>query len=114
MIATVEPEQQAEILFAGGVRCLALRMGAAGSLVGRAGQTYDIPALPVEVIDETGAGNSYCGGFLVGYVQSGGDPLTAGRYGAVSATFALAQLGLARLGPEAYTIAQARLAQLTG
>jgi len=113
MIEADDPERQAAILFAGGVRCLALRMGPAGSLVGTQQQMYHVPALSVPVVDETGAGNCYCGGLVVGYVQSGSDPLVAGRYGTVSATFALAQLGLARLGADSQGIAQARLQQMT-
>jgi sugar/nucleoside kinase (ribokinase family) len=112
MIAESDPEQQAKILFGCGVRCLALRLGAAGSLVGTAAQLHHIPAAPAQVVDETGAGNSYCGGFVVGYVESGGTALTAGHYGAVSATFALAQLGLARLGPDATLVAQERLREI--
>ena len=109
MMEETEPERQAAILLEAGVRCLALRAGAAGSWVGTAEVTHHVPALAVPVVDETGAGNSYCGGFLVGYVESGGDPLVAGQYGAVSATFALAQIGLPRLGPAARLTAEEKL-----
>ncbi|MDX1522004.1 MAG: PfkB family carbohydrate kinase, partial [Anaerolineae bacterium] len=109
LLEETDPDRQAERFFACGVRCLALRLGAEGSLVGTANNLHHVPALEVPVVDETGAGNSYCGGFVVGYVQSGGDPLTAGRYGTVSATFALAQLGLAELGEETYDLAVTRL-----
>jgi len=113
MIGETEPHKQAQMLFECGVRCVALRLGAAGSLVGTAAALEQIPAAPAEVVDETGAGNCYCGGFLVGYVESGGDPLVAGRYGAVSATFALAQPGLARLGSDTKDEAIKRLVQLS-
>src|SRR5262249_30927918 len=43
-------------------------------------------------VDVTGAGNAYCGGFLVGLAETG-DLGQAGRYGAVSASFALEQFG---------------------
>ncbi len=77
-----------------GARTIALRMGAAGSLVGAPdGARYAIPAVPVpEVIDVTGAGNGYCGGFLVGLDETG-DPRQAGCYGAVSASLAIEQFG---------------------
>jgi ribokinase len=69
-------------------------MGAAGSLVAGQGETpVAVPAAPVaRVEDVTGAGNAYCGGFLVGLAETG-DLARAGRYGAVSASFALEQLG---------------------
>jgi sugar/nucleoside kinase (ribokinase family) len=109
MLEETAPERQAALLFKAGVRCLALRMGASGSLVGTAAKQFHLPALQVPVVDETGAGNAYCGGVVVGYVESGGDPLVAGRYGAVSATFALAQVGLPRLGADSRVIAESRL-----
>ncbi len=76
-----------------GVPVVALRMGAAGSLVATRWKRWRIPALAVPVVDVTGAGNSYCGGFLVGYAQTG-DPHVGGLYGAVSASFTIEQFGL--------------------
>ncbi len=93
LLQETEPQRQAAQLFEYGAGCVALRLGATGSLVGQAGQLHRVPAIIVPVVDETGAGNAYCGGFVVGYVESGGDAVTAGWYGAVSATFALAQVG---------------------
>jgi sugar/nucleoside kinase (ribokinase family) len=109
MLAETDPERQTSHLLQAGVRCVALRMGAAGSLVSTVTATHHIPALPVPVVDETGAGNAYCGGFVVGYVESGGKPEIAGQYGAVSATFALAQVGLPRLDNATRSLAEARL-----
>ena len=81
-------------LIADGVRCVALRMGALGSLVAlQEGAQYWIPAFPVNnIVDVTGAGNAYCGGFLVGLDESG-DYLQAGLYGTVLASLALNQFG---------------------
>ena len=64
------------------------------------------------MVDETGAGNAYCGGFVVGYVESGGDSLVAGRYGTVSSTFALTQVGVAHFGADSHAIAERRLQEL--
>jgi sugar/nucleoside kinase (ribokinase family) len=47
---------------------------------------YIIPAYPAKVIDPTGAGDAYCGGFLAGYRRDY-DPLQAGLAGNVSASF---------------------------
>jgi sugar/nucleoside kinase (ribokinase family) len=71
-----------------------LRMGEAGSLVaGRGAPPVAVPAVPVaRIVDVTGAGNAYCGGFLVGVAETG-DLGQAARYGAVSASFALEQFG---------------------
>jgi sugar/nucleoside kinase (ribokinase family) len=112
MLVETDPQRQASRLFECGVRCLALRLGAAGSLVGSMEKQHYIPAAAATVVDETGAGNSYCGGFIVGYVESGGDPLTAGRYGTISATFTLSQIGAPRLGANSRLEAEKRLQQL--
>ncbi|RMG90228.1 MAG: hypothetical protein D6708_08760 [Candidatus Dadabacteria bacterium] len=93
-----------------GAAVVALRMGAAGSLVAQAktGESWRIPAYPARVVDVTGAGNSYCGGFLVGYVTTG-DPLLAGRMAAVSASFTVEQFGLPPLSPGVEAEARRRL-----
>lgn len=77
-----------------GVPLVALRMGARGSLVYAAdGQRWELPAVPTEIVDVTGAGNSYCGGFTVA-LGEGLSPFEASLRAAVSASFALEQLGL--------------------
>jgi sugar/nucleoside kinase (ribokinase family) len=57
---------------------------------------FHVPAVPVEVVDATGAGDSFCGGALVGFVHTG-DPIEAMLSGAVSASFAVETLGLSGL-----------------
>lgn len=86
-------------LLADGAAAVALRMGELGSLVARRDDAFawHIPALPVpEVIDQTGAGNSYCGGFVVGWRREN-DIAAAGCYGAAAASFTLEHIGCARL-----------------
>lgn len=94
-----------------GVPVVALRMGEAGSLVATGEQRWRIPAVPVRVVDVTGAGNSYCGGFLVGFVQTG-NPRMGGLYGAVSASFTIEQFGLPVIGGETGERAAKRLNEL--
>jgi cytidine kinase len=78
----------------GGARVIVLRMGALGSLVARQNtrKAAFIPAAPVRVVDPVGAGNAYCGGFLVGWAQTG-DEVEAGLMGAASASFLVEQVG---------------------
>ncbi|MGQ9908512.1 MAG: PfkB family carbohydrate kinase [Candidatus Flexifilum sp.] len=80
-----------------GARLVALRLGEDGSLIGRrtgAGdQILHVPAVPVpQIVDVTGAGNCYCGAFLVGWVRAD-DLRLAGAYGAVAASFTVEQVG---------------------
>ncbi|KAI8614550.1 Ribokinase-like protein [Chytriomyces sp. MP71] len=46
-----------------------------------------------EVVDVTGAGNSFMGGLMVGLYQTGGDLHAAAEYGSVSASFVVQQFG---------------------
>ncbi len=109
-------EDEREILrrmLADGVKLAALRMGERGSLVARpgAGLAHYIPAVEVaEVVDQTGAGNAYCGGFLVGYCREG-DVAEAGCYGAAAASFTLEAVGCARIPDGLETEWERRLAE---
>jgi sugar/nucleoside kinase (ribokinase family) len=89
-----DPAAVLAALLDAGVEMAVLRMGPAGSLVGRPGEPpVAVPAVArPTVVDVTGAGNAYCGGFLVGWAESG-DLGQAGRYGAVSASFTVEQFG---------------------
>jgi len=42
--------------------------GAEGSVLHEVGRTERIPAIPVQMVDPTGAGDSYQAGFLTAYV----------------------------------------------
>jgi sugar/nucleoside kinase (ribokinase family) len=110
MLGEPDPHKQANLLLDCGVRCFALRLGAAGSLVGTATERHHLPAVSVPVIDETGAGNAYCGGFVVGFVESLGESLAAGQFGAVAATFALEQVGVPQIDDQTRHQAETRLA----
>ncbi|MCB9137950.1 MAG: carbohydrate kinase family protein [Caldilineaceae bacterium] len=81
-----------------GAEVVALRLGAAGSLVTNGRDLVEIPALPVRVVDVTGGGNAYSGGFLAGYAGAGSqywpDSLErAARCGAAAASAIIEQYG---------------------
>jgi len=89
-----------------GARVAVLRMGEQGSIAGRQGDPdlLRVPVVPVaEIVDQTGAGNTYCGAFLVGWCQTA-DLAQASAYGAVAASFALEVTGVA--DPPADYVAQ--------
>ena len=50
------------------------------------------PAFPLPIVDLTGAGDAFCGGFLAGLAATG-DWLQAGAHGTVSASFAIGGIG---------------------
>jgi sugar/nucleoside kinase (ribokinase family) len=94
-----------------GARIVALRMGADGSLVGTAaGEYYRVPAVPpLALVDVTGAGNAYCGGFIVGLGRNDELGWAAAR-AAASASFAIEQIGVAHFDDEKLAEAERRLA----
>jgi len=81
-------------LGARGPRCVALKRGRSGSLVydTQTATFWEVPVYPTESVDSTGAGDSFCGGFLVGLANSG-DPVQAALQGTVSASFAVEGYG---------------------
>lgn len=89
-----DPQQIVKQLLTDGANIVALRMGKHGSLVANAhGEIYRIPVYPVEKItDVTGAGNAYCGGFIVGLEKTGA-LFQAGLYGTISASLVLENIG---------------------
>jgi sugar/nucleoside kinase (ribokinase family) len=99
LVSSGQPLELIQRLVKAGAEIVALRRGASGAIVHRAdtGETWSIPAAETSVVDSTGAGNAFCGGFLAGWVQTG-NLLTAGLYGAVSASFLVEQVGLPESG----------------
>ena len=81
-----------------GARIVVVKMGQDGSLIydHANGNFYQIPIYPANVVDTTGAGDAYCGGFMAMYGQSG-SLLDAGLAGAVSASFAIESFGLTHM-----------------
>lgn len=73
---------------------VAVKRGREGSLVWdrRAGRSICVPALPVAAVDPTGAGDSWCGGFLAGLVETG-DPVAAAHHGSVAAARIVGHFG---------------------
>ncbi len=89
-------------------RCptVAVTLGAKGSIVADGSGVVAVPAAPVrQVVDTTGAGDSYAAGFLYGMVRESG-PEKSARLGALAAAEIVGHLGarpLARLSDLAVT-----------
>lgn len=75
-------------------RILAVKMGRDGSLVcGGAGKPIEhVPALPVQTMDSTGAGDAYCGGFLAG-LAAGNSLTECAAMATVSASYVVEARG---------------------
>ena len=71
----------------------AITRGPRGSIVLAEGSTLEIEAAPVErVVDTTGAGDLYAGGFLYG-LTNGASPAACGRLGSLAAAEIISHVG---------------------
>ncbi|MGE5138446.1 MAG: PfkB family carbohydrate kinase [Rudaea sp.] len=97
LVGDADPAELARRLLDAGASIVALRMGAEGSLLSAArpdlARLIHVPAVQSRVVDPTGAGNAYCGALLAGLLATG-DLRTGAEYGAVAASFLVAQVGL--------------------
>src|SRR5437763_9688190 len=92
-----DPGQAADGLLAAGVKCVVVKLAGDGALVARPGSPPAwVPAAPAEVVDPTGAGDSFCGGFAAG-LALGDDTVEAAWRGAVTAAAAIGAAGSLRL-----------------
>ncbi|MCC6905687.1 MAG: hypothetical protein IT326_07580 [Anaerolineae bacterium] len=71
-----------------------IKLGGRGSIVRDPadGQFWHVPVFPANVLDATGAGDAFCGGFMVGLGETG-SPLEAALRGTVSASFVIQDFG---------------------
>jgi ribokinase len=60
----------AERLLEMGARTVAIKLGDVGCLVADAGHRVALPVLPLVLVDSTGAGDAFCGGFVAGYLRT--------------------------------------------
>ena len=101
-----------------GVSVALIKKGASGSLMrNRAGDTFMLPAFPAaDVIDPTGAGDSFAGGFMGTLAQVGNTDFAtlkkAVAYGTVTASFTLADFSLKGLTDTTRDAIDTRLGQL--
>lgn len=100
-----DPYDAARRLLSMGPKAIVVKLGARGAdvLAHPRGPWIRVPAYPTQAVDPTGAGDAFCGGFLVGMSRTG-DPVEAARFGAVSASFVIEDLGVScslRVDPDA-------------
>jgi sugar/nucleoside kinase (ribokinase family) len=108
-----DPLGAARAFRAAGPRVVAIKLGVEGSLV--FGVDFDaplhVPAVPVETVDPTGAGDAFCGAFGVVYGRTG-DPIEAALHATVAASFTVEHRGALSALPFNRAIAEQRLTWL--
>jgi len=75
-----------------GPSIVALKLGSEGCRLAFDGERFDVPAVPADAVDSTGAGDTFAGAFLARYIKSG-DPLYAARHACAAASIAVSGFG---------------------
>lgn len=109
-----EPEAAARALLAQGPSAVVVTLGAGGALAATHEGCVHIPAFPCQVVDTTGAGDSFWGGFLSRYLECGKAPreLTLAdisgfaRFGNAVASLCVEKRGAIPAMPDAAQVAQ--------
>jgi sugar/nucleoside kinase (ribokinase family) len=106
--------EMAETLASFGCEIIVIKRGGRGQYVYEraSGKKWELPGYPSRMVDPTGSGDAFCGGFLSGYAASF-DPLRAAMQGNISASFSIEGSGAFYLLDSMPGLAQARLASLS-
>ena len=112
---TDDPWEMAEALGGFGCELIVIKRGGRGQMLYETAsrKRWEIPAYPARVDDLTGAGDSYCGGFLAGYLKSF-DPVQAALFGSISASLTIEGSGAFHALEGLPGLAQRRLDSLAG
>ena len=105
-VAALPPEQLHAFCRGLGVPTVIVTLGAKGVFVSQTSGPTLIPAHRVNVVDTTGAGDAFCGGFAAGLVRFDGDILAAARFGNAVAALSVTKFGTAPSMPTAREIAR--------
>jgi len=107
---SLSPLELTEFFALMGPRIVVLKLGPAGQLLldRETDERWLIPAYPGRVRDVTGAGDSYCGGFLVGLARTG-SAIEAALHGSISASLTVEGSGALYALEAAPGLPQARL-----
>jgi len=101
------PAEQLQVLSrALKVPTVIVTLGSKGAFVSQADGGILIPSHKVNVVDTTGAGDAFCGGFAAGLVKFAGDILAAAHFGNAVAALSVTKFGTAPSMPLAREIAR--------
>ena len=107
--------EMAEALGTYGCEFIVIKRGARGQMLydSISKKRWEVPAYAARVVDPTGVGDSFCGGFLAGY-QKTYDPVQAMLHGSISASLTIEGSGPFHALEALPGLAQARIDSLAG
>jgi len=92
LAGSAEPAQVARCFTSRGVRMVVLKMAGQGCAICGAGEPMRVPAFSVPVVDTTGAGDCFCGGFLAALSRGWAAP-EAARFACAVAAHSIQHIG---------------------
>lgn len=104
-LASLSAPAMQQLCRAIGVPVVIVTLGARGCFVSLADRAEHLPAYQVKVVDSTGAGDAFVGGYAAGLVKFRGDHLAAARFGGAVAALSVTKFGTAPSMPRAREIA---------
>ena len=105
-VAALPPKHLQAVCRALQVPTVIVTLGSKGAFVSQADGGTLIPSHKVNVVDTTGAGDAFCGGFAAGLVKFAGDILAAAHFGNAVAALSVTKFGTAPSMPTAREIAR--------
>jgi hypothetical protein len=110
---TSDVREMVEEIGSWGVGIVVVKRGWQGQMVYHTAikRAYEVPAYPSKMVDPTGAGDVFGGGFMVGLAKTG-SPVQAAMYGNVAASFAVEGSGAFYTQDALPGLQQARLESL--
>ena len=100
-IAKATSVSQASVALAHYVNLVVAKLGSRGALLAAQNDVLESPAFPVEVVDTTGAGDSFNAGFIYKYVVEGDSKAEALRFANACGAIAVTRVGGASSVPHA-------------
>lgn len=87
-----EPEQMADVLLKTGVENVGIKLGGDGFLFKNADQCFCLPCIPSNVVDTTGAGDTFMSAFIAGLIKEW-DVQTCCRFATAAGSLCVANVG---------------------
>jgi sugar/nucleoside kinase (ribokinase family) len=84
--------ESAKVLNKAGARTIVVKLGAKGCMVLSNGEVFSAPAFEIDVLDTTGAGDCFAGGYLAA-IQRGLSPKEAARVGNAVGALSVRRVG---------------------
>jgi sugar/nucleoside kinase (ribokinase family) len=100
-MAGLDSVRQAASALAQNVELVVAKLGADGALMADKSGLLEVPALPVQVVATTGAGDSFNAGFIYKYILEGGSKAEALRFANACGAIAVTRVGGASSVPGA-------------